>query len=663
MVNNDTTDKELRIFRRIGETISYAPDVEAVASSILDILIDETIAENASLMMPSTDRSCLEIKAAKGSGDKSSSYSEESLGQVFPMGEGIAGTVALSHEPVIIHDTSSDPLYQNKSIRVEIGSMLSMPLIYGKKELVGVLNLSHSKAKAFSDEDLSLVNILLPPAALALRNAKLMRDVEEINKMLKVELSMTDKALNDFGKNIFKVFNFISIGVLTINDKGIITTINKKASDLIRMSAGDKITGIVGDDLIKKISLAMQEMNLDIDLHGRILNFELNPLPMKPSFQVLVCIRDVTFDRFKERELVRVKDQYKDMIEKAIDAVYIIKGGRFLLTNRKFVEIFGYEQEDIVGRHFRHVLARESVSALGEALRMQKGNIYVPNMEIQAIKKDGKKLFLEISIGRLKIGDDQCYIGVVRDITGKKKLLSIKTRFLNVASHEIRVPLTVIRGYSRMLSKDKENSLSDNQRECVDEIETQCAKLLHFSNSLLDFAKVNTEKISLYKQQVCISDFMKGIVRNMQLNADTKGVRILFEDNNDISVMHVDPIKFEQAICNLIDNAVKHSPEGGEVAITLSKGMQEDDAINKMLNQESVIINVKDEGPGIKPEEAMELFSDFFVGVNGRAKGGIGLGLAITKEIVHAHGGHVDARPSNRGGHFIITIPLNSRGD
>ena len=77
-----------------------------------------------------------------------------------------------------------------------------------------------------------------------------------------------------------------------------------------------------------------------------------------------------------------------------------------------------------------------------------------------------------------------------------------------------------------------------------------------------------------------------------------------------------------------------------------------------LLNQECAVISVRDQGPGIKAEEARELFNDFFVGTSGRAKGGIGLGLAITKEIIHAHGGQVEAKASDTGGHFIITIPL-----
>ena len=390
---------------------------------------------------------------------------------------------------------------------------------------------------------------------------------------------------------------------------------------------------------------------------------EISTLRMKPEQEMLACVRDVTVERFKERELVRIKDQYKDIVENALDAMYIIKNGRFLLTNRKFQEMLGFTQEEILGRHVRHFVTKGSIHSLGTCLRHQSGDIFVPNLEIQAVRKDGKMLFLEISIGRLVIEGQRCYVGVVRDITSKKELLALKTRFLHVASHEIRVPLTVIRGYARMLSKDAQGILSPNQMENIREIEGQCEKLLHFSNSLLDFAKINTEKISLHRQQVNVADYIRGVVRSMQIKARDKKVGILFQCEEQAPELSVDPLRFEQALCNLLDNAIKHSPEGGTVTIAVSRGVHEHNAMNKLLNRESLMIAVKDQGPGITPEDARELFSDFFVGASGRAKGGIGLGLSITREIVHAHGGMVEALPTGEGGYFVITMPLNREDD
>jgi PAS domain S-box-containing protein len=650
--------RELVIFRRVNEAISLAPDVEAVARAILDIVIAETEAENASIMMPSAEGTKLEIKAAKGYRDKDCRYSEESLGQVFSMGEGIAGMVAMECKPIIIHDTGKDARFQTRDNAVSIGSLVSLPLIYSKDELVGVLNLSHSSPQAFHEDDLKVLTALLSPAALALRNARLMREVEEINKVLKAELSMTDKAMTEFGKSIFKVFNWMSIGVLTTDPGGTITTINKRAAEQLGKTTGGNILDIISPGTIAELESSPQGISLDRDIGGKVLNLELSLFPLKPSWQVLVCIRDVTMERFKEKELVRVKDQYKDMVEKAIDAVYIIKGGRFLLVNRKFQEMLGYEQDEILNKHFRHFITRESIHALAEVLRSQDGNIFIPNLELQVLRKDGMRLFLEISIGRLKIEDDQCYVGVVRDITSKKELFALKTRFLNVASHEIRVPLTVIRGYGRMLGRDIEHELTRSQKECISEIEKQCEKLLHFSNSLLDFAKIHSEKFTLNRERVAVTDFIGRIVRNMQVGAKEKRITIRFEDDGSVDFLDLDPLRFEQALNNLLDNAVKHTPEGSTIQLSIGRVMPEGETLQRMLNQECAVISVIDEGPGIRTEEARDLFNDFFVGAGGRAKGGIGLGLAITKEIVHAHGGQVEARPSESGGHFVITMPL-----
>ncbi len=659
------TNKELTVFRRVNEAISHSPDVEAVAGAILDIVIDETAAENASIMMPSQDGLSLEIKAAKGIGDRSTRYSESSLGHVFPMGEGIAGRVAVNREPIIIDDAKNSPLFETKKMKVRIGSLLCLPLVYNKNELVGVLNLSHSEPHAFDKKDLKLVNVLLPPAALALRNARTMKEMADINGILKTDLSMTDKAVDEFGKNIFRIFTCMSVGVLTADYAGVVTSINKRAAQLLGLDTGTSLKDIIPDEVFVELSSGINEIAVDVEHGGRVLNMEMSIIPMKPSRQILICIRDATVDRFKERELVRIKDQYKDMVENALDAMYIIRKGRFLLTNKKFQEMLGYSQDEITGKHFRHIITRQGVVNLATALRMQSGNVFIPNLEIQAVKKDGGNLYLEISIGRLVIDSEDCYIGVVRDITSKKELLALKTRFLHVASHEIRVPLTVIRGYARMLSKNNDNKLSENQQENIQEIEAQCEKLLHFSNSLLDFAKINTEKITLHRQAVNSEDYISGIVRNMQIGARDHKVKIVFscKEEEGIPELYVDPIRFEQALCNLLHNAVKHSPEQGEVTISIAKGIQDQNAMNKLLNRESVIISVLDHGPGIKPEEARELFNDFYVGASGRARGGIGLGLSITKEIIHAHGGSVEARPSDAGGHFVITIPLNTEDE
>jgi PAS domain S-box-containing protein len=487
-----------------------------------------------------------------------------------------------------------------------------------------------------------------------------MRDVEDINRTLKEELCMTDRALEEFGKHVIKVFNYMSIGVLTTDPKGVITTLNRKAVELLGLGAGDNIVSIIGKEVVDRFGIDMEEIAMDVGFKKRVLNVELSPLPVKPNWQILVCARDVTLERLKERDLLRVQDQYKDIIENAIDAMYILRNGRLILINKKLQDILGYEAEELLDKHYRHFVTRASLKILSETVRPSRDNAFIPNLEIQTKRRDGKILNLEISIGRLMVGKDQCYVGMVRDITSKKELLALKTRFLHVASHEIRVPLTVIRGYARMLGKDNNHTLSTSQHECIQEIEKHCEKLLNFSHSLLDFARINSGRMALSRQKVDLFYLIRRVIHDMQIKSDEMGVSIVLESQDSIPAAFVDPLRIEQALNNIIDNAIKHSPEGGVVTVRLSLGENDRGGIHMILNQESAQIAILDQGPGVKSEEAKDLFNEFFVGMSGKSKRGIGLGLAITKEIVHAHGGYIEARPSENGGIFIITIPLNS---
>ncbi|HEY9162306.1 MAG TPA: PAS domain S-box protein [Desulfomonilia bacterium] len=659
---NNLETKELVILRKVNQAISYAPDVEAVAGAILDIVIEEANAENASIMMPSRDGKFLEIRAAKGNLDETSRYSEEPLGLNIRIGEGIAGKVAQTLEPVILSDIMSNPMVEASEMKVKVSSLMSLPMIYGKNELVGVLNISHSKKAIFTRQDLSLMNIILAPAALALRNARLMREVDDINTLLRDELSMTDHAVSEFRKQAISMFGYISIGVITCDSDGKIVMINRKAYELTGLAQGDNIAEVVGKETQHEIRPSMKSFSIDKKYKGRILNFEFSPLPVKPRWQVIASIRDVTLDRFREKDIKRI-DQYKDLIENAIDAMYVLKDGRFILTNKKFQEITGYSAEELFNRHYRHFITREAVTGITRTLRGVSPNGFIPNLEILTNGKDGKQLTLEISVGRLNMDGEDCFVGMVRDITSKKELLALKTKFLHVASHEIRVPLTVLKGYVRMLSKDMTGApLSVSQQECIDEIEKHCEKLINFTNTLLDFARINSGKLTLNRQQVDLFDLTRHVVNDMQIKANEKGVSIVLEADELIQCAYVDPLRIEQALTNLIDNAIKHSDENGLVKVKLvqTKGSQD---LNKILRQETAEVSVIDSGPGVKAEEARELFNEFFVGISGNSRRGIGLGLAITKEIIHAHGGMIEAKPSDEGGVFVITIPLNTCND
>ena len=637
--------QELRIIKKVNQAISYAPDVERVASAILDILITEIGAANASIMMPADTNGHLEIRAARGSGDQAAACSEKSLGETFCVGEGIAGQVARELRPVIIRDTARASDFVCRDSQVKVGSLLSLPLVYGKDELVGVLNLSHPESEKFNDQAIGLLEHVLPPVALALRNARAMGTVAAMNASLRSELSVADRALSEFGRNILRVFNYMSIGVLTVDASARITALNKKAADLLGLGEGDSLADLLGDVVVGRFAPDMYDMAMDLHHGEYVLQIELSALPFKPDWQVLVCIRDVTLDSRPEGPVLA---HYREMMSSAVDAMYLVKEGRFVLVNSKFAEVMGYALNEIIGSDFQRFVHEQSHEVLREALN------------VRAKRGDGSELWLDISVGPVVVDGEGCYAGVIRDVTARRKMLDLRARFLNVASHEIRVPLTVIRGYARMLAKNREGGLSADQLECVAEINSQSERLLDFSNALLDFARIQDGRLSIKRSRINLGDHVATIVRNLNIGAAEKDVRISFERRDEVDRIMADPIRIEQALVNLIDNAVKHAPEGSEVRVVMEKGEDSGRDLRTFLNQTNVVITVMDAGAGIAKKDAARIFEEFYTGDSGTKLEGTGLGLAITREIVQAHGGRVEALASRKGGIFKITMPLNT---
>ena len=229
------------------------------------------------------------------------------------------------------------------------------------------------------------------------------------------------------------------------------------------------------------------------------------------------------------------------------------------------------------------------------------------------------------------------------------------SRFTADAAHELRTPLAALKGETEVLLSRKRSS-EDYQEALTNNLE-RFDFLTKLVNGLLILSQADEGKASLKIENINFSELLNELYEAFNIVAIQKKIDFTFSAPEEV-LINGDSIKLKQLFSNLIDNAIKHAPEASEVTVCIGKAKSDSEALRMFLNQECAVISVRDQGPGIRADEARELFSDFFVGASGRAKGGIGLGLAITKEIVHAHGGQVEARASDSGGYFVITIPL-----
>ena len=233
----------------------------------------------------------------------------------------------------------------------------------------------------------------------------------------------------------------------------------------------------------------------------------------------------------------------------------------------------------------------------------------------------------------------------------KNKLLQeveqLKTNFISMMSHDLKTPIARIQGMTDLIRKDRV-VLSAQQLEAVDTIRSSAGDLLSFINSILNYARIESEGIALHKEPKDLNQLLEDVIRRHDFMAKVKGMKIEREFEPLFSIS-VDPELVRQIFSNLLENALKYSPEGSTVKIT-----------SKEVNS-FVQVDFVDEGSGIAPEDLDFLFMKFFRSKDAKSSPikGSGLGLYLTKYFTELHGGHVFVTSTlGKGSCFTVQLPL-----
>jgi two-component system sensor histidine kinase GlrK len=223
-----------------------------------------------------------------------------------------------------------------------------------------------------------------------------------------------------------------------------------------------------------------------------------------------------------------------------------------------------------------------------------------------------------------------------------------KNRFLRHVSHELKTPLTALREGAELLHDQVAGPLSPPQRRVVAIMRDNSIKLQRLIEELLDYQRALHAAASLEVKTVVLDALVGEAVREHELAARAKGLTL--EIDAQAASLEADPDKLRSVVDNLISNAVKFTPQGGRIVVRARVASGE------------AMIEVLDSGPGVPAEERESIFNLFFRGRN-KADSGMkssGLGLAIARELVEAHGGHIAVVAEGTGGHFRVTLPRRS---
>ncbi len=224
--------------------------------------------------------------------------------------------------------------------------------------------------------------------------------------------------------------------------------------------------------------------------------------------------------------------------------------------------------------------------------------------------------------------------------------LQLRDQFLSVAAHELKTPLSSLKGQAELTMRRIERGcLPDLQQvhHALRVIDRQVDRLSALVAQLLDISRIQAGELELERHSADLVAVARGVVTNMQASTERHTIALHAPES---LVAYVDPLRLEQVLFNLIDNAIRYSPQGGRVEVTLS-----------MLRSGAVRLAVRDHGIGIPPEQREHLFQRFFQAAR-RPAGGLGLGLYASRRIVELHGGRIWAEfPDDGGSRFVVELP------
>lgn len=327
--------------------------------------------------------------------------------------------------------------------------------------------------------------------------------------------------------------------------------------------------------------------------------------------------------------------------------------------------MLGVAAHDVIGR--RNVVDFHVPDELGRRTGTDAGGTVEPlpepvddgNADVQDRtyrREDGSTLSVRVAITARHdaAGEIEGHLYVATDVTDELRQARLKDEFVNLISHELRTPLSSIMGYVELIGDDEENPLSAEQSTYLATVERNAQRLLRLVSDLLFTAQVESGRFALQESDVDLQTVVAASVESARPVAEARDVRVVL--CHPATPPHVwgDPTRLGQAVDNLVSNAVKFTPPGGRVAITLSTAGDDQD-------RELALISVTDTGIGIPADEIDRLFSRFFRASTATqfAVPGVGLGLTITQAIAVAHHGSIRvASTVGEGTTFTFALPL-----
>lgn len=384
---------------------------------------------------------------------------------------------------------------------------------------------------------------------------------------------------------------------------------------------------------------------------------------------------DITARKQSEEALRSSQTQLSAMIDSAMDALISLDAQqRIVVFNRAAEEMLRCSASEVMGQtidrfippaareaHRRHIPAFGQTGVTNRSMHSLR--------PLTALRADGEEFPIEATISHVEAGGEKLYTVIMRDITERQRAEEDRTQllqreqaaraeaeaavrvrevFLSIAAHELKTPLTALLGFTHVLQRRSKTTLEmpDRDRKALRAIGEQGKRLNRLIETLLDLSRIQLGRLSIEEQRVDVNALAARVVAELEPALEHHSLHLQCDDESCIVLG--DELRLEQVLHNLLQNAVKYSPDGGPIHVRVERQL------------EQIRLSVTDRGIGIPEAAQAFLFLQFYRGsnVDPRRISGLGIGLYIVSQIVGLHGGTINVTSQEgHGSTFTVSLP------
>ena len=361
------------------------------------------------------------------------------------------------------------------------------------------------------------------------------------------------------------------------------------------------------------------------------------------------AINDLSFKIKEAQESTESERQRLDSVLRHMSDGVIAtdRRGRIVIMNTAALDILNLKSEKVIGIPLLSILPLDEKVTFRELLETQQERLI-------HLEEDGEDSIVqcEFSVIQRESGFISGLVCVLTDVTEQQKIDRERRNFVSNVSHELRTPLTSIKSYTEALV-DGAWENKEIAPGFLKVIETETDRMMRMITDLLNLSRMDQNRLALEKEFINMNELVLHIVNRFEMVLQSepyrdKNYRILTDITQRDLWVELDQDKITQVLDNIINNAIKYSPDGGRIIIRL------------METHTDIIVSVSDEGLGISRKDIPHLFDRFYRvdKARSRAMGGSGLGLAIAQEVVQLHGGKIWVNSiENKGSTFFVSLP------